>query len=176
MDGPTVAAVLRPRAGVSTVPTSGHAFWQHGGVAYLEQAFLLEDDVVQAVMQHLESDGWSIESFALAHQHGDDIVATRAGQRLIVEAKGAGSSKSGTKRFGQPFTRNQVGSHVSVAIHRSLKVWSSGVATAAMAFPDNAHHRALVAPVQPALTQLGILVFWVGPGGSVSTSSGGSET
>lgn len=44
-----------------------------------------------------------------------------------------------------------------------------------MAFPDNAHHRALVAPVQPALTELGIVVFWVGPGGSVSTSSDGSE-
>lgn len=101
---------------MSTVPTSDHEFWQHVGVAHLDQAFLLEDDVVQAVMQHLESDGWSIKSFALAHQHGDDIVATRADQRLIVEAKGAGSSKAGTKRFGQPFTRNQVGSHVSVAI------------------------------------------------------------
>jgi len=151
-------------------------FWQHVGVAHVEHAFLLEDDVVQAVIQHLESEGWSIESFALAHQHGDDIVATRAGQRLIIEAKVAGSSKADTKRFGRPFTRNQVGSHVSVAIHRSLKVWSAGVANAAMAFPDNAHHRELVAPVQPALTMLGIVVFWVGPGGSVSSSSDGSET
>lgn len=132
------------------------------------ESFLYEDDVVHATMRYLEASGWTIESYALAHQHGDDIVATRDGERLIVEAKGAGSSKEGTRRFGQAFTRNQVGSHVSVAVHRALRVWSIGGALAGLAFPDNAHHRSMVAPVLPALTELGITVFWVRADGQVS--------
>lgn len=125
------------------------------------ESFLYEDDVVRATMRYLEASGWTVESYALAHQHGDDIVATRDDERLIVEAKGAGSSKEGTHRFGQAFTRNQVGSHVSVAVLRALGVWSGGAALAGLAFPDNAHHRSQVAPVLPALTELGIIVFWV---------------
>lgn len=31
-------------------------------------AFLYEDDVVHAVVRHLKSDGWTIESFALSHR------------------------------------------------------------------------------------------------------------
>lgn len=64
--------------------------------------FLYEDDVVRAVMEHLASEGWTIESFALSHQHGDDIVASRGAERPVVEAKGDGSSKSTTARFGNP--------------------------------------------------------------------------
>ncbi|MGW6265780.1 hypothetical protein [Cellulosimicrobium funkei] len=132
-------------------------------------ALLYEDEVVRATMRYLEMNGWTIESHALAHQHGDDIVATRGDERLIVEAKGAGSSKEGTRRFGQAFTRNQVGSHVSVAVCRALRVWSIHEAAAGLAFPDNAHHRSMVAPIQPALTELGITVFWVNIDGQVST-------
>ncbi len=132
-------------------------------------ALIYEDDVVRATMRYLKGDGWSIESYSLAHQHGDDIVATRGDERLVVEAKGAGSSKEGTRRFGEAFTRNQVRSHVSVAVHRALRVWSSGGAMAGLAFPDDAYHRSMVAPIQPALTQLGVTVFWVSADGQVST-------
>ncbi len=131
------------------------------------ESFLYEDDVVRATMRHLETEGWTIESFALAHQHGNDIVAIRGHQRLIVEAKGAGSSKEGTRRFGQAFTRNQVGSHVSVAVHRALRVWS-GHEAAGLAFPDNADHRSMVTAIQPALAELGITVFSVTASGRVT--------
>ncbi|SDL43639.1 hypothetical protein [Tessaracoccus oleiagri] len=130
--------------------------------------FLYEDDVVTAVMTHLAGDGWSIEGHAMAHQHGDDIVARRGVDRLVIEAKGAGSSKMGTKRYGSLFTRNQVRSHVSVAIHRALRVWSGGEAQAGLAFPDNQHHREMVSHVLPALRRLGIAVFWVADDLSVS--------
>ena len=132
------------------------------------ESFLYEDDVVRATMRYLVARGWTIESFCLAHQRGDDIVATRSGERLIVEAKGAGSSKEGTKRFGQAFDGKQVGTHVAVAVHRALGVWSGGAAFAGLAFPDNAHHRSKVAPVLPALAELGITVFWVSAEGQAS--------
>lgn len=131
-----------------------------------------EDEVVHAVCSHLRTSGWGIQSFALAHQHGDDIVATRGAERLIVEAKGAGSSKNWSKRFGQPFTRSQVRTHVSVAVHRAMSVWSTGAAQPALAFPDDLHHHAMADPIHRVLMQLDIWVFWVGKDGSVTVDGG----
>lgn len=124
-------------------------------------SFLYEDDVVRAVMGYLKSEGWTIESFALSHQHGDDIVASRRGQRLVIEAKGDGSSKSTTARFGKSFTRNQVKTHVAVAVVRAMRVVSAGVARAGLALPGSEFHRVEIDRIAPALCFLGIQVFWV---------------
>lgn len=123
--------------------------------------FLYEDDVVRAVIAYLSSDGWTIDSFALSHQHGDDIDASRGAQRLIIEAKGDGSSKNTTARFGKPFTRNQVKTHVSVAVVRAMQVASKGSAIAAVALPGSEFHRVEVERIAPALRSIGIWVFWV---------------
>lgn len=85
---------------------------------------IYEDQVVAAVVAHLRRDGWNVESTALATQHGDDIVATRHDERLVVEAKGEGSSKAHTKRFGSPFTNQQASVHIAVAVLRSMRVVS----------------------------------------------------
>jgi hypothetical protein len=50
------------------------------------------------------SGGLAIGKPAHAHQHGDDIVAVRGDERLVVEAKGAGSSKAGTAATDWPST------------------------------------------------------------------------
>lgn len=129
---------------------------------------LYEDDVVNAVVAHLRAEGWQIESMALAIQHGDDIVATRSGERLVVEAKGEGSSMAHTARYGQSFTGNQVSTHVGVAVLRSLRVVSEGTSTAAIAFPDNSAHRRQVDRVAVALAKVGVIVYWVAQDGSVT--------
>jgi HJR/Mrr/RecB family endonuclease len=64
--------------------------------------------VVRAVCDHLTDHRWEIVSRATATEHGVDIVATRDGARLEVEAKGAGSSKPHTARYGRTFNRGQV--------------------------------------------------------------------
>lgn len=142
--------------------THGEASTQAG------TSFLYEDDVVRAVMGYLEFEGWTIDSFALSHQHGDDIVASRGGQRLIIEAKGDGSSKSTSSRFGKPFTRNQVKTHVSVAVVRAMRVASAGEADAALALPASKFHRVEIGHIAPALQRLGIQVYWVGSDHSVA--------
>lgn len=124
---------------------------------------LYEDNVVAAVVAHLRADGWEIESTALATQHGDDIVATRNGERLVVEAKGEGSSKSHTTRFGSPFTKQQASVHIAVAVLRSVRVISEGVSSAAIALPSVDSHRREVDRVAPALSLAGIRVYWVDP-------------
>ena len=128
---------------------------------------LSEDDVVRAVMAHLESHGWTIESFALSHQHGDDIVATRGAEKLIVEAKGQGSGRVGSRRYGLAFNRNQVGTHVSVAVVRAMRTVSNGDAIAGIALPSDEMHHAEVKRIAPALRLLGVDVYWVAAAGSV---------
>ncbi len=129
---------------------------------------IYEDDVVNAVCSTLQADGWRIVSRAMAHERGDDIVALRAGQRLIVEAKGEGSSKAGTNRYGQSFNRGQVNTHVGVAVLRALTVASAGTASSAMALPDNASHRDIAGAALPALQRAGVGVFWVATDSSVA--------
>lgn len=128
---------------------------------------LYEDDVVNAVCTFLERDGWQIVSRAMAHQHGDDIVARRGSDRLIVEAKGEGSSKQGTSRFGLHFNRGQVNTHVGVAVLRALGVASAGDALAAVALPGNGDHKAVAGRAAPALARAGVGIFWVAEDRSV---------
>lgn len=59
---------------------------------------LTENDVVDAVVKHLQRDGWRIECTSSTNERGHDILATKGKTKLAVEAKGGKSSKSGTSR------------------------------------------------------------------------------
>jgi Holliday junction resolvase-like predicted endonuclease len=129
---------------------------------------LTEDQVVDAVCQKLTDDGYSITRRALATQHGFDIIARKEGIDLVVEAKGSGSSKAGTNRYGMEFNANQVFDHVAKAILKALRVVSAGSARAAIALPDNATHRREVEQVVVALERAEVTVFWVDQRGNVT--------
>ncbi len=49
---------------------------------------LTEVTVIKLLCEHLAADGWKIVSRAMPNQRGTDVVATRAGVRLEVEADG----------------------------------------------------------------------------------------
>lgn len=123
---------------------------------------LTENDVIEAVCAFLTEHGWATVSTANTRQRGDDIIAEKNKHRLLIEAKGGTSSKEQTARFGVSFNLGQVRTHVAVAVLRSLRVVSLGRDIAALAFPDNDHHRAEVDLVRPALVErLGVVLFWV---------------
>lgn len=96
---------------------------------------LTEDAVIRALCEHLAASGWQIVSWAAPDQHGTDLVALREGTRLEVEAKGAGSSKPHTARYGQPFTTAQVKVHVGEAVLKALRSWPPGQRTQQSPFP-----------------------------------------
>jgi hypothetical protein len=129
---------------------------------------LTEDEVIDAVIGLLKREGWQIKSRATAQQRGYDIEAVQDTERLIVEAKGAGSSKSHTRRFGHQFSKNQVFDHVAKAILKALRVVAGGEGHATVAFPDNENHRAEVEKVRAPLMALGIEIFWVSTDGTAS--------
>lgn len=124
---------------------------------------LTENDVVEAVRSTLVAEGWKIVGTSNTFQHGADIEAHRDGVRLIVEAKGETSSKAKTSRFGLPFHKGQVLTHVSRAIYTALVAQEDGKTLAAVAFPWTELHVNEVTKVQKTLHSLNIRVFWVKP-------------
>jgi hypothetical protein len=134
-------------------------------------AMLTEDEVVKAVCRELESRGWEIMTRATVNQRGYDIVAARGDRRLVIEAKGAGSSKPGTRRYGSEFDRGQVFDHVAKAVLKALRVVAAGESRAGIALPDNEKHRREIEQVLSALDEAGIAVFWVRRGLEVAIES-----
>jgi hypothetical protein len=52
------------------------------------RAWLTENEIVEAVTEHLQKAGWGIKSSCNTMQRGIDICAERGGVTLAVEAKG----------------------------------------------------------------------------------------
>lgn len=132
-----------------------------------------ENDIVEAVCDHLQACGYTVPQGCRSIQRGDDIIAVHpSGLELFIEAKGETSAQSGSSRYGCPFTRSQVLVHVGLAFYRAAVMLQQAIPTArrrtGIALPDNAHHRERVAAIEGALRQLGIAVFWVRPDRSVT--------
>lgn len=128
---------------------------------------LTESDVIAAVCTYLEANGYEIRQHLTEVERGEDIVAVRGTERLVVEAKGETSSKSGSARFGKAFSRGQVHAHIAKALYCAAKPRVDGTRVA-IALPWNAHHEEMVAPIRPALSKLGIATYWVRYDGSVA--------
>lgn len=128
---------------------------------------LTEDAVIYLLCEHLTADGWKIVSKALADQRGTDVVATRAGIRLEVEAKGGQLEGSHGAVWPAVQSGASEGPCPGEAVFKALAVVAEGKARAAIAFPDSRRHRSLVEPVRPALERLEITVFWVREDGTV---------
>lgn len=169
----TVAALLDEwlahieQVPVGDVPRGG---WD-GVTDPVAAAVLTEDEVIDAVRDYLVGRSWRIVSRATAVQRGDDLVAERNGERLVIEAKGAGSSKIGTARFGKTFNKGQVFDHVGKAVLKAMRVVSAGDHRAGVALPGDAAHGAEVARIRVALDKLGVAVFWVDEKRAVTVES-----
>jgi hypothetical protein len=127
---------------------------------------LTENDVVEAVAKYLSGRRYRIDRQRSTREQGIDIEALdiRTGRRLLIEAKGATSSKEGTNRYNKPFTRNQAQSHVAVALYCAARLRQEFVeehADIALAFPDDGVHSHLVERISTSLKDLGIAVYFV---------------
>ncbi|OGH91565.1 MAG: hypothetical protein A2534_04475 [Candidatus Magasanikbacteria bacterium RIFOXYD2_FULL_39_9] len=125
---------------------------------------LTENHIINILADYLEKDGYKIIQKLTTQEKGVDIRAEKNGVTLYVEAKGETSSKESSNRHGKPFTKNQVGTHVSVALLTSLKVLSKDDKNSkkvAMAFPDNKNHREIIELIAPALRRTGIVTYLV---------------
>ena len=137
---------------------------------------LTENEIIEALAEHLRQDGYRIDKQLTTLEQGVDIDAVHlaTGRRLLVEAKGGTSSKDGTARFGKPFSPNQAKSHVAVAFYcgaRMLQAYAAEAVQVALAFPDDNNHRGYVGSISTSLRGLGITVYFVDQNRQVRTLS-----
>ncbi|MEI6124800.1 MAG: hypothetical protein WCQ95_14365 [Bacteroidota bacterium] len=72
---------------------------------------LTENEIVLFLIDHLKKQGWTIDSFCLGQQKGNDIVASKNGKTLIVEAKGAKADDKSPNKKREQFKSGQVKKH-----------------------------------------------------------------
>ncbi len=127
-------------------------------------SMLTENDVVLAVSDFLKNEGYSIEQTLNTSQQGIDIEATnKNGIRCFVEAKGATSSKIGSKRYGKEFNSNQIKTHIGVALLKSFQTLQLHPGSeVVIALPSNSGHRkildSMVTPIKIQALKLSWLI------------------
>lgn len=140
---------------------------------------LFESDVINAVCECLEKDGYYIEQRLNTTQQGFDIIALKENGdikiKVIVEAKGETSSLQSSKRFGKSFDRAQVRIHVAEALYKvaealSIKNSRYQIYTA-IALPKNKDHLDHIEKIKHSLDTLGIAIFFVDDMGRVEVFS-----
>lgn len=126
---------------------------------------LNENQVVEAVCNHLKSEGFQIKNRCSTKQQGYDIDAINpgSGRRLIIEAKGASSARKDSARYGKAFSDNQVRSHVARAFYAAAATLQKegGNVDVGIALPDQVVHKKFIEGISQSLHTLGILVYWV---------------
>ncbi len=93
---------------------------------------LEEDEVKDLLQKHLEGRGWRVEEVKWGQEPGIDVLATRSGQRWIIEAKGWADGK-------EPQQGNYFGSALSELLQRM----DDEKARYSLAFPDLPRYRGL---------------------------------
>jgi Holliday junction resolvase-like predicted endonuclease len=134
-----------------------------------------ENDIIEAVVNKLKHSGFDIISTCNTNEHGIDIIAKKGKLELYVEAKGGTTSKE-TSRSGKPFTRNQVHTHISVALYTVMKLFSKykdcNNVLIGIALPFEKNHIDFIKAINNALHMLSIIVFWVKEDGVIINALG----
>ena len=125
---------------------------------------LTENQVIDAVCEFLKSNGWEILKKARTTQKGNDIVASKEGSILKIEAKGETSDLQGSARYGKPFDGAQCRDHVANAFFSAAAAHQASGSyelIAGIALPMTPKHQTLIEHIKLALNKLEIAVFWV---------------
>ncbi|MFA6084372.1 hypothetical protein [Mucilaginibacter sp.] len=124
---------------------------------------LTENNVTDLLASYLENQDYKIINKITSKDKGIDLVVeTPKGIRQYIEVKGETSGNETSKRFNLPFTGNQIWTHVSVAIMKTLMLMNkpeNNVVEFGMAFPFN--HEILLKSIKPSIEKLGIVVYLI---------------
>ncbi|MBU3159512.1 hypothetical protein KPL37_07050 [Clostridium frigoris] len=129
------------------------------------ERLITENEVIRLVILKLECLNFELISKCNTSQTGIDIVLKKGNYRLLIEAKGATSSKKGTPKYGQPFTKSQALVHTSVAIYTAMDLITRHQGEdnyiVGIALPLEKNSIEHVEKVKHVLSKLGIVIFWV---------------
>lgn len=132
---------------------------------------LTENDVVNHVVQHLQTLGHTTVQELSTTQKGIDIITTsQDGTNYYIEAKGSTSSREGSGNYGNPFNGSQVYTHIATAItkcfqnyeaHKNEKYYIG------MALPNDREHLNILPSIKTSLINSNIHVLLVDNNGNI---------
>ena len=129
---------------------------------------LTEDETVELLMKHLESDGYNIISFCKGHKKGTDIVAEKNKRKRLVEVKGARANHNSKIKKRPYFDSGQIKDHFGKAIVKSLEMKTDNPdCDVAIAHPDDESIKKHLDKSIKHLKKLDIIHFWVSKNGNV---------
>ncbi|MET3114614.1 hypothetical protein AAKU52_002349 [Pedobacter sp. CG_S7] len=129
---------------------------------------LTEDETIYLLMTHLEEGGWNIDSHCLGQTRGCDILASKRGEKLMIEVKGAKAGNNSPTKRREHFDSGQIKTHFCKAIVKILdNRYVNPKSKFAIAHPDDTAIRKSIEHLTPELKLLGITHFWVSESGLV---------
>jgi hypothetical protein len=126
--------------------------------------FLYEDEITDCFVRYLKKEGWEIVKRSRGRSPGADIIASRLGKRLFIEAKGGGSQDPKSKRYGKPFSKLQCQQNTDVAfasIPRMLSRYKPDYV--GIVLHDDEHHKASLKEIVRTIKKIGAGVWFVSP-------------
>jgi Restriction endonuclease len=131
---------------------------------------LTENEIIKKMVSFFEKKGFSICETHSTNEHGIDIIAkSPKGIPYYIEAKGETSSKSNTKRFGKSFNKNQVRTHISVAMTKCFQTLqkSPDNCVVGIALPKDENHFSIIKSIEKPLRKTELKIYLVNKDGTV---------
>ena len=127
---------------------------------------LTENDVVDAVCGYLRSNGYIISQKLSTTGKGIDIIASHQKHpgRLLIEAKGATSSRVGSASYGSSFVDDQVFDRVAKGFYAAARMYTEGQKNGdkiGLAFPNTEPFRKYLDRIKGAINILRITIYLV---------------
>jgi hypothetical protein len=126
-----------------------------------------ENAVIGALCTYLEANHYEVQQRLHTSQQGIDIIAkhSQTGRGIVIEAKGATSSREGSARFGLGFTATQVFDRVAKGVFTSLELRAQfpdrSQTDVGLAVPDAPGFRKYLGRVKEQLHAAGLRIFLV---------------
>jgi hypothetical protein len=131
-----------------------------------------EGNMQSSVVSHLAATGWMIVAVAdtARRERGIDIIAERAGSRLLIEVKGRPTTTYARgERAGQNEPTLQATHWFAEGISTLIRVGEATGTELALALPDEPRYRNLLIEAGWALDRLDMAIYLVAADGSVQT-------
>lgn len=126
---------------------------------------LNENHITDLLATYFLNNNYEIMSKLTTVQRGIDLIVKDArGVALNIEIKGETSARSSSKRFGKPFSRNQINNHIGRALLSTFKTMNSQRdkhERFGIAFPDTVIHEEILTTIKPILEKLAVSIYLV---------------
>jgi hypothetical protein len=126
---------------------------------------LNENHITELLAEYFIANDYLVVEKLTTSQKGIDLVVKNtSGILTYIEIKGETSADSRTKRFGMPFSKDQIKNHVGralLATFNAMNKFTEKESEFAMGFPDTVGHAQVLNNIKPVMDSLNITIYLI---------------